>query len=137
MVYLSSRPLYFYNYTQKYLQGIKQNNFTMPDGPILLSPDQIVSSLNREVVYKKADEFKGALLKDLQRVFPENSNPIFAGFGNRDTDATACLYAGVPIGKIYIINEESEVEILGNKEKTSYKNIGLTVTQQFPYLPKK
>jgi len=39
IVYLSSRPLYFYNYTQKYLQGISQNGFNMPDGPILLSPD--------------------------------------------------------------------------------------------------
>jgi phosphatidate phosphatase PAH1 len=37
----------------------------MPDGPVLLSPDLMISSFNREVLFKKADEFKGALLKDL------------------------------------------------------------------------
>ncbi|KAL4503202.1 hypothetical protein ABPG72_000808 [Tetrahymena utriculariae] len=137
MVYLSSRPLYFYNYTQGYLKGIIQNGFTMPDGPILLSPDQIISSLNREVVYKKADEFKGALLKDLRRVFPEQVIPIFAGFGNRDTDATACLYAGVLIDNIFIINEQSQVEILGKQEKSSYKKINEKVQEFFPRLPKK
>lgn len=49
-----------------------------------MSPDLITHSFKREVVYKNTSEFKGALLKDLKNLFPEDESPFFSGFGNRE-----------------------------------------------------
>jgi len=72
-----------------------------------MSPDLMLSSFKREVIYKKADIFKSAILKDISNVF--SSDPFYAGFGNRDTDATACRMAGIKLNNIFLINEESQV----------------------------
>ena len=38
---------------------------------------------SREVIEKKPQEFKIACLRDIQRLFPTNKNPFYAGFGNK------------------------------------------------------
>jgi len=35
------------------------------------------------VIEKKPQEFKIACLRDIQRLFPTNKNPFYAGFGNK------------------------------------------------------
>lgn len=39
--------------------------------------------LNREVIEKKPEEFKISCLKDIQALFPANSKPFYAGYGNK------------------------------------------------------
>jgi phosphatidate phosphatase LPIN len=90
------------NLTRYYLQGVKQQGLRLPDGPVLLSPDRLVTSLHRspyiypptpltlrdllahrEVIRKKPEEFKIACLRDIRDLFPSNCNAFYAGFGNR------------------------------------------------------
>ncbi|KAK6160724.1 hypothetical protein DH2020_004105 [Rehmannia glutinosa] len=42
--------------------------------------------------------------KDIKALFPADTNPFYAGFGNRDTDEFSYLKVGIPRGKIFIIN---------------------------------
>lgn len=37
----------------------------------------------REVIEKKPEEFKISCLKDIQALFPANSKPFYAGYGNK------------------------------------------------------
>ena len=43
-------------------------------------------------------------MQDIRDLFPEDCNPFYAGFGNRDTDEISYLKVGIPKGKIFIIN---------------------------------
>jgi len=43
-------------------------------------------------------------VQDIRDLFPEDCNPFYAGFGNRDTDEISYLKVGIPKGKIFIIN---------------------------------
>lgn len=81
----------------------------MPDGPVIMSPDRMIKSLKREVIYKKPQMFKIAALKNLRGLFPEESNPFVGGFGNRDTDALSYRAVGVSLSKIFIINQDGEI----------------------------
>lgn len=54
MMYLTSRPIGYAEYTRNYLKGIKQEQiYTIPDGPLIMSPDRLMTSFKREVIYKK------------------------------------------------------------------------------------
>jgi phosphatidate phosphatase LPIN len=43
----------------------------------------ILCVLNREVIEKKPEEFKISCLRDIQALFPANSKPFYAGYGNK------------------------------------------------------
>ena len=54
ILYLTSRPIGFADATRDYIKGIKQDmHISMPDGPIVMSPDRLVRSFKREVIYRK------------------------------------------------------------------------------------
>ena len=55
----------------------------MPDGPLLLNPDSLISAFKREVIDKTPQKFKVKCLLEVAYVFPRN--PFFSGFGNRTT----------------------------------------------------
>lgn len=48
-----------------------------------MSPNRLLSAFNQEVILRKPEEFKIACLKDLLSLFPADSQPFYAGFGNR------------------------------------------------------
>ena len=64
--------------------------------------------------------------------FPNNINPFFAGFGNRDTDAIAYRYLDIPLNNIFIVDPNSEVIQLGKEETTTYKDINNELEKYFP-----
>lgn len=57
-----------------------------------------------------------ACLRDLQHLFhprqAQPSNPFYAGFGNRITDALSYRSVGIPSSRIFTINSNAEVHIL-------------------------
>lgn len=68
-----------------------------------MSPDRLFSSFKREVIERKPYVFKIAALKDVRNLFPNDYNPFYAGFGNRDTVSLIVIYISLAIIYIRII----------------------------------
>ncbi|KDN51240.1 hypothetical protein RSAG8_00869, partial [Rhizoctonia solani AG-8 WAC10335] len=49
IMYLTSRAIGQADSTRDYLKGIKQNNFQLPEGPVIMSPDRLMASLHRYI----------------------------------------------------------------------------------------
>ncbi|KAG6861570.1 hypothetical protein C0995_014866 [Termitomyces sp. Mi166 len=141
IMYLTSRAIGQADATRAYLEGIKQNNYQLPEGPVIMSPDRLITSLHREVILRKPEVFKMACLRDIQRLFGEASrNPFYAGFGNRITDALSYRSVNVPSARIFTIDSTGEVkmellELAGYK--SSYIHMTDLVDQMFPSIHRK
>lgn len=53
-MYLTSRAIGQADSTRDYLKGINQNNYQLPEGPVIMSPDRLLTSLHRYVFFFKA-----------------------------------------------------------------------------------
>ncbi|KAJ3868978.1 nuclear elongation and deformation protein 1 [Lentinula novae-zelandiae] len=141
IMYLTSRAIGQADATRGYLKGIKQNDYQLPEGPVIMSPDRLMASLHREVIMRKPEVFKMACLRDIQRLFGEASrNPFYAGFGNRITDALSYRTVNVPSSRIFTIDSSGEVkcellELAGYK--SSYIHMTDLVDQMFPPIHRK
>lgn len=120
-VYLTARPITMYTITRRYLEAINQNETQLPKGAIITSPNKSVDSFIREVIIKEPHMFKISILSSIQALFP--SNPIVAGFGNRNTDAEAYSAIGIPDSHIFIINKSSCVHVKGISKYNTYKDM--------------
>jgi phosphatidate phosphatase LPIN len=125
LLYLTSRSVGQADTTRGYLKSIVQDKYAIPDGPVIMSPDRTFTALrrypllihcsnwNREVILRKPEVFKMACLRDLQHLFhprsSQPSNPFYAGFGNRITDALSYRSVGIPSSRIFTINSNAEV----------------------------
>lgn len=47
IMYLTSRAIGQADATRDYLKGIKQNDYQLPEGPVIMSPDRLMASLHR------------------------------------------------------------------------------------------
>lgn len=47
IMYLTSRAIGQADATRGYLKGIKQNDYQLPEGPVIMSPDRLMASLHR------------------------------------------------------------------------------------------
>ncbi|GJJ07183.1 hypothetical protein Clacol_001383 [Clathrus columnatus] len=141
VMYLTSRAIGQADSTRDYLKGINQNNYQLPEGPVIMSPDRLLTSLHREVIMRKPEVFKMACLKDIQRLFGGIShNPFYAGFGNRITDALSYRSVDIPSARIFTIDSSGEVkmellELAGYK--SSYIHMTDLVDQMFPPINRK
>ncbi|KAG8852003.1 hypothetical protein FRB96_009019 [Tulasnella sp. 330] len=141
VMYLTSRAIGQADSTRDYLKAIKQNNYQLPEGPVIMSPDRLMASLHREVIMRKPEVFKMACLRDIQRLFgPGNKHPFYAGFGNRITDALSYRSVNVPSSRIFTIDSTGEVklellELAGYK--SSYIHMTDLVDQIFPPIHRK
>lgn len=109
ILYLSARAIGQASSTKGYLRYVKQDEFSLPDGPLLLSPSSLLAAFQREVIEKKPEVFKKAALSDIAALFPASINPFYAGFGNKVNDVVAYQAAKVPISKIFTINHRGEL----------------------------
>lgn len=118
-MFLSSRSIAQASITRDYLHSLTQDGYTMPAGPVMLAPDGLFPALFREVVLRRPQEFKIRCLEDIKSLFPEQYNPFFAGFGNRDTDEMSYMAVGVPTSRIFIINPKGELRKACSAVRTS------------------
>nr|CAD7442524.1 unnamed protein product [Timema bartmani] len=61
LLYLSARAIGQAHLTREYLRSIRQNDLTLPDGPLLLSPTSLINAIHRNKMkanswYKKERE---------------------------------------------------------------------------------
>lgn len=83
LLYLSARAIGQARTTREYLKSIRQGDMSMPDGPILLNPTSLITAFHREVIEKKPEAFKISCMSDIKALFPSDSEPFYAGYGNR------------------------------------------------------
>lgn len=131
-LYLTSRAIGQAGSTRDYLAKVEQDQYQLPVGPILLSPDRLVQAFTREVIQRRPQDFKMSCLKDVKRMFGEGATPFYAGFGNRITDAMSYRSVQVPSSRIFSIDPTGEVRLdLLAGFKTSYVKLNETVDQVF------
>lgn len=161
-LYLTSRSVGQADTTRGYIDGVVQDGFKLPKGPIILSPDRTIAALRREVYLRKPEIFKMACLRDIMALFAghggtndtsasaaqglqmpvgiapgrgKGGSPFYAGFGNRLTDALSYRSVNIPSTRIFTINSNSEVslDLLSlNKYKTGYASMREIVDHYFP-----
>ncbi|KAI9221868.1 Lipin/Ned1/Smp2-domain-containing protein [Blastocladiella britannica] len=92
----------------------------LPDGPVLTSPDGLLTALKRELVTRTPAEFKTATLGEIARLFsppssgsdpsssfsssPPGGSVFAAGFGNRSTDMVAYRVSGIPDSHAFLVD---------------------------------
>lgn len=69
LLYLTSRSVGQADTTRAYLNGVVQEGYKLPKGPVLLSPDRTMAALRREVYLRKPEVFKMACLRDIMALF--------------------------------------------------------------------
>lgn len=80
---MSARAIGQSRVTRDYLKSIKQEDVSLPEGPVLLNPTSLLNAFHREVIEKKPEEFKISCLKDIQALFQTDDKPFYAGYGNK------------------------------------------------------
>lgn len=70
IMYLTSRAIGQADATRDYLKGIKQNNYQLPEGPVIMSPDRLLTSLHRYVPFDFSDPRPRSINKIKQRSGP-------------------------------------------------------------------
>lgn len=139
-LYLTSRSVGQADTTRAYLDGVVQDGYRLPKGPVILSPDRTIAALRREIYLRKPEIFKMACLRDIMALFVghggaanthasaeaglhaqlpshnsygkgKGSSPFYAGFGNRLTDALSYRSVNIPSTRIFTINSNSEVSL--------------------------
>ncbi|KAF6768475.1 hypothetical protein AHF37_05917 [Paragonimus kellicotti] len=109
-VYLSSRAIGQAQATRRFLHSVNQDNAWLPDGPILLAPFSALHAFRKEVIERRAEEFKIECLRQMEALFPKDHNPsenvpaLVAGFGNRLSDIISYRAVGIKEHQIFIVN---------------------------------
>ncbi|KAF1988494.1 LNS2-domain-containing protein [Aulographum hederae CBS 113979] len=137
ILYLTSRSVGLADTTRGYLNGVMQEGYTLPKGPVIMSPDRTAAALRRELYLRKPEVFKMACLRDIMGLFNKGASetPFYAGFGNRFTDALSYRSVNIPQTRIFTINSNSEVSLdllTLNKYKTGYASMREIVDHYFP-----
>ena len=135
IMYLTSRSVGQADTTRAYLNGVSQEGFRLPKGPVIMSPDRTIAALRREIYLRKPEVFKMACLRDILSLFPQGRKPFYAGFGNRLTDALSYRSVNIPSTRIFTINSNAEVSLdllTLNKYKNSYVTMREVVDHFFP-----
>jgi phosphatidate phosphatase LPIN len=81
-LYLTSRSVGQADTTRNYLDGVVQEGYRLPRGPVILSPDRTIAALRREVYLRKPEIFKMACLRDIMALFSGHG-------GSNNTTASA------------------------------------------------
>jgi len=134
IVYLTARAIFQGDATHEFLNSLEKDGIKLPPGPIIMDPDGIFSSFKKGIVQKQQYLIKILSLLEIKSLFGKNDDEenFYAGFGNKETDAIAYRYLGIPLKNIFIINIFSGIVQLGEKEKTSYPNLIESFDNYFP-----
>jgi len=132
ILYLTSRAIGQADQTRNYLHNLTKDEQALPIGPVVMSPDRLLRSFKREVILRRPQIFKIEALRDIRNLFPDDRNPFYSGFGNRDTDAMAYRAVGIPLEKVYIINPQGQIHHVNSTYSKSYPMLNEMVDEMFP-----
>lgn len=89
IMYLTARSAGLSDNTRAYLKSINQDGFTIPEGPVILSPDRTFTALKREVILKKPEVFKMACLNDIRKLYLKDLSLDDEGDYGKENEALA------------------------------------------------
>lgn len=131
ILYLSARPFFQCDITRTLLKSIKQDEKTLPWGPLIVNTVGFLDAFHGEIIEKNSDEFKIKILKELCQLFP--SNPFYAGFGDKITDVNTYSSIGINDSFIFIVDESGTVNFnIKVKEQLTYKKLIEKMNKLFP-----
>lgn len=129
-LYLTARSLSQTSSTRAFLENVAQDGQKLPDGPVFTATEKLFAALTQEVL-KRSHIFKTECLTTVRQIFPKSlRHPLYAGFGNRIGDSIAYENVGIPLHKIFIIDESSVVHVC--KVKQTYRDLAHLVDMTFP-----
>ena len=79
------------------------------------------------------------VLREIKQLFIEpgsDSNPIYAGFGNKDSDALAYSSVGIKKNRVYIINPKGDIYQFDSGSVWTYPKLNQNVDEMFPPVDK-
>ncbi|KAL0476507.1 phosphatidate phosphatase [Acrasis kona] len=136
-IYLTARPITQATATRVYIESIHQNKHVMPSGPVITTPNRLMMAMAREVIIRRPETFKIAMLLAIKNIFLENEKPFIAGFGNRPTDCQSYIAAGVDPSRSYRINPKGELTVFATSTVfNGYNKLHEIVNDLFPSLLK-
>ena len=132
IIYLTARAIFQSEATHNFLNNLIENNIKLPKGPIIMDADGIFSSFKKGIIQKQTDLIKILSLLEIKNLFEDDEQHFFAGFGNKETDAIAYRYLGIDLKNIFIINTNSQIKQLGEKNNITYKELCDNCDSIFP-----
>lgn len=133
IVYLTARNIGQAFKTLKYLKSIRQQEHTLPEGPLITSPDTLFESFRREMIIKNPEVFKIQVLRDLKSLFGYNIyNPLYSGFGNKDSDAISYRVVNIPKKFIFTVTPAGDIYMIKSKKTYSYIRLNEMIDNMFP-----
>jgi phosphatidate phosphatase PAH1 len=132
VLYLSARPFFQSERTRNTLQTIKQNEKSLPIGPVLVNPIHFLSAFHVEIINKTPDEFKISCLNGIRTLF-DGLNPFYAGFGDKITDYKTYTALGIPDSAIFVVNQLGQVNFNPiTKAQLTYETLVRNLHEYFP-----
>eukprot|EP01080_Neovahlkampfia_damariscottae_P010129 gene10129-2548_t len=130
LIYLTARPVSMIKETKRYIHSIDQDNYKMPDFPIITSPNKSAHAFIREVLIREPHTFKIHILNTISNLF---DHPFYGGFGNRVTDDISYSSVGIPLKQIFRIDKSSLVENEETKKTyATYNELEKEIDDYFP-----
>lgn len=123
ILYLTSRPVSYAHTTRKFLHSLQQEDYKLPQGPLLLHPGTLSTVLYSELVTKDVHQYKSdALMRQVVLTFAAAGRDstcrrrrlLVSGFGNALTDSVAYEMAGISRNNIYMIDKKSQISCMNN-----------------------
>ena len=138
ILYLTSRAIGQAQATRNYISSVRQSHnayfgtYTLPPGPVFMSPFRLLNAIDKELLRRIPHEFKMACLADIMSLFPLRAKPFYAGFGNKDTDVKSYDFVGVDSSRIFIVNPRGIVHTGIHSPEATYISLNDTVDSIFP-----
>jgi len=128
VIYLTARSISMDEETHEYLFDLLQNQagFSIPMGPVLLSPETFIDGIISEVVEHDPDVLKTQKILGISEAFSTHDehnimDTVVAAYGNKDSDVKAYVNSEIDLNNIYIVNTKGVLENIGTGEKSSYE----------------
>lgn len=109
VLYVTSRPISLAVQTRKFIDNLRQQGQSLPDGPVLGFLGGFPELLIMELVSKKTHKFKAEILwKHVVEPFRRAglTHPFQAAFGNTYLDVQAYSMVAVPLTRTYLIKKQ-------------------------------
>lgn len=106
ILYLTNRPAGWAGATRTFLDKLAQDGVTLPDGPVLCQPADVMGAFYGEVTHAP-NPFKTRALLDVA----QRGLRLACGFGNNARDADAYARAGIAALAVFVIDGASRITV--------------------------